>query len=277
MKSNSAISEDTNLLVTSPLHGSQTEETENLEASKYNLTTNLGEAGISDIKVATELAQFLISAYCNKINLLFAGLGGYDIATALSAALCNRKPAHLNLSLDISTSDAYSILTESDEQIIVVPNALGSKRFEHVLSLADALPKKMFIFLSPFSQALAIEPRGLYQYMLPIFTELYIADCASKDYIYESAQQAISEFSIGVKDIAKAKSEISSFSSALLLEKHDELRIANIKAGLDKYFRDINSHQVCFRALWIPLSVCFGRANELLDEVKGYTIIEQET
>ena len=277
MRSNPAISDDNNFLVTSPLHGGQIEEAENLEAAKYNLTTNLGEAGISDTKVATELAQFLISAYCNKINLLVAGSGGFDIATALSAALCNRKPAQLNLSLDISMADAYNILAESEEQIIIVPNALGSKKFEHVLSLTDSLPQKMFIFLSPFSQTLTIEPRGLYQYMLPIFTELYIAGYASRDFIFESAQQAISTFSIGVKDIAKAKSELSAISSALLLERNHEFRVANIKAGLDKYFRDINSHQVCFRALWIPLSVCFGRINELLDEVKGYTTIEQET
>ncbi|MEN6460641.1 MAG: hypothetical protein ABFC94_04625 [Syntrophomonas sp.] len=254
----------------------QIEEAENLEAAKYNLIINLNEAGISDNKSATELSQFLIAAYCNKANLLIAGVGGPDIATALSAAICHCDPARLTLSQQISQQDTHDIIASADAQIILVPNAFGSESFEKIVSITELLPQKMFIFTIPFSQSLAIEPRGLYQYMLPLFTDFFISDKASRDYIYESAEQAIQEFSVTQKDIVKAKAENISFSSAILVDKRQEMVIASIKACLVKAFKDINVDQVCFRALWMPLSICLGRANELLDETRSLSTLEPE-
>jgi len=254
----------------------QIEEVENLEAAKYNLITNLNEAGISDNKSATELAQFLIAAYFNKTNLLIAGIEASNIAIALSAAICNCDPARLNLPQQISQQDLYDKISSVNAQIILVPNAFGSESFEIIISITELLPEKMFIFTIPFSQSLAIEPRGLYQYMLPLFTDFYVSDKASRDYIYASAEQATQDFSVTQRDVVKAKAENISFSSAILVNKRLEMVIASIKACLVKAFKDINVDQVCFRALWMPLSICLGRTKELLDEARSLSTLEPE-
>lgn len=248
----------------------QVDEAEEFDFVQYDLATNLGEAGLSDNSIATELAQFLISAYCNRVNLLLAGIGGLDIAMALNAVFCNSAvPAYLNLSVNISMAEACSLLKESSDQIIVIPNALNSKNLDKVLLLTELFPKKMFIFLSPFFQSLTIEPHELYQYMLPLFTEFYISKSATKKYILGSAQQVACEFSINAKNIAKARSEILNYTSVLLLGEKQKNQIARIKAGLDQYFRKSDSLKACFRALFIPLSLCLGRAEDLLNHVKG--------
>lgn len=254
----------------------QIEEAENFEAAKYNLITNLNEAGISDLKRATELAQFLIAAYCNRSNLLLAGIGGSDIATALSTAICHCDPVRLNLSQQIPERDAHDIIASANAPIILVPNAFNSESLEKIISVIELLPQKMFIFTIPFPQSLAIEPRGLYQYMLPLFTDFYISDKASRDYIYESAEQVIQDFSITQREIVIAKVDNISYSSTLLVDKRQEIEIASIKACLIKAFKDINVDQVCFRAMWVPLSICLGRANELLDKTRNLSALEPE-
>ncbi|MGI6788447.1 MAG: hypothetical protein ACOX4X_02940 [Aminobacterium colombiense] len=270
------VSNDISFLVASKLSQEQANEEEGFDDIQYDLAINLGEAGVSDNSIATELAQFLISAYYNRVNLLLAGIGGLDIVLALNAVFCNSAvPAYLNLSVNISMAEACNFLKESNDQIIVIPNALNSKNLDKVLLLTELFPKKMFIFLSPFSQSLTIEPDELYQYMLPLFTEFYISKSATKDYIWGSAQQVACKFSINAKNIAKARSEILNYTSILLLREKQKNQIARIKAGIDQCFRKSDSLNACLRALFIPLSLCLGCAEDLLNHVKGDVAVEE--
>jgi len=257
------------------MHENQNEETETLELAKYNLISNLSEAGVISDELSTELAQFLITAYCNRVNLLIAGVGGLDITMALSAAICCAEPIILNPSYSVLQQDVYDSIAGCDAQILVIPNALETESFDRMVSITEQFPKKMFIFLTPFSQSLAMEPRGLYQYMLPLFTDIYISGVANRDYIYENAEQAIKKFSISQKEVKKARAEIARISSAIFLEKRQETIVSTIKASLEQIFKDVNSDQVCFRALWMPIAICLSKAEELLDEIRTGMPLEE--
>jgi hypothetical protein len=252
------------------------EETESLELAQYNLKNNLAEAGVLEEKLITELAQFLIAAYCNKINLLIAGVGGIDIAFSLSAAICCSEPAILNLHKDISQKDILNVICTCQSDIIVIPNALSAELFDQTITSIDFFPQKMFIFLTPFTDYLMVEPRGLYQYMIPFFTDYYVSVPATRDYTYESSRQIVTDFSLPKKEVIKAKAEILSISSTLALSPRQETAIASIRAALGYIFRDANLDQICFRTMYMPLAISMGKA-DALSEVKNSLSLDSDT
>lgn len=124
------------------------------------------------------LSAFLYSAHVNQVPILVAGPGGADIANALSASIYAREAGRLTLGNEFDY-DIDNGLKSYNEQVISVSNMFGK-------GWSDDLPEKLshlgrqIIWLHSTAEDLLIEPRGLYNFMLPILSESFIGMLPSK-------------------------------------------------------------------------------------------------
>ncbi len=135
------------------------------------LEAELLEAGVSD-DLCHQFAAFLYAAYENNINLLLAGPFGESIANALSSVISLSNAGVLFCNGDWSNESVEALLNSEDD-IIIIKNPFNG-------NWIDKLPPelnnsgKMIIYVHPYTEDLLIEPNSLYNYMLPVFTELIV-------------------------------------------------------------------------------------------------------
>lgn len=142
-------------------------------SEEYNaFSQNLANSLSIESSFGSMLAAFLYSAHINNVPLLIAGPGGTDIANALSVSLYAENAGHLTLGNEYD----YDIIDEMrkySEPVISIGNMFGK-------GWADTLPQefthlsKQIIWTHPTVEDLIIEPKGLYNYMLPVLSESFI-------------------------------------------------------------------------------------------------------
>lgn len=142
------------------------------------LTDELQEAGVSE-EYRTFLAAFLMSAWSTHMPLLIAGPNASAISDALSASL------NCRMADRIQCAGNYSKITLDDNEAIhsvtVIENVFSGDWVDHIQNLKPD-GDHFYIFTNPFAEDLIIEPHGLYNYMLPFFTEPFINDIPSCDF-----------------------------------------------------------------------------------------------
>lgn len=118
------------------------------------------------------LTAFLYAAHINNVPTLIAGPGGQDIAEVLSVSMYATGAGQLTLGDECDTS-VIERISESDDSIVSVQNMFGK-------GWADTLPQKFtklqkhIVWTHPYVEDMLIEPKGLYNYMLPILSECFI-------------------------------------------------------------------------------------------------------
>jgi hypothetical protein len=136
------------------------------------LIDELQDAGVSE-EYCTFLAAFLISAWSTRMPLLFAGPNTSAIADALSVSLDCKMADHIQCAGNYSPI----VVNRNEERhgVTVIENVFSGDWIDHIQNLTPD-KKRYYIFTNPFAEDLMIEPRGLYNYMLPFFTEPFIND-----------------------------------------------------------------------------------------------------
>lgn len=139
----------------------------------------LCEAGVAE-KYRSALAAFLCAAYIEKQPILLVGPNAIDIAQALSAAVAGHK--HGMLCCEGSYSDQLIVgIGDDDEDIVIINNLLTSgwmNRLPEILSQKDIF----YIATHPYAQDIQVEPKSLYGFMLPLFTEFFVDRKATGKY-----------------------------------------------------------------------------------------------
>ena len=150
------------------------------------ISDELQNAGIA-LKYCNSLAAYMYSAYLSHTSLLLAGPYGQSIANAFSAALSGKTAGVLNCSSHYDKGVVDKIIDSKDE-VIVVKNPLSS---EWIYSVTDliSMPDRFFVLLLPFVEDLSLEPKGLLNYVLPLFTELIIDSLPTNDFIGSKASK----------------------------------------------------------------------------------------
>lgn len=138
------------------------------------------EAGVAK-KFARGLASELYAAYINKTPLLLAGPYGEEIAKAFSSALCASTPASIKCRGDFS-KDAIELCRKSEANIILIMNPFESAWYHEVLKLIS-LREKFFILIHPFVEDLVIEPDSLFNYCMPVITDIVIDSVPGGKYL----------------------------------------------------------------------------------------------
>lgn len=130
------------------------------------LCDNLQLAGIGS-QWTTMLSSFLYSSYLNRMPLLLAGPNAKAIADALSMTICGQK---IDLLTCCGEQDAEAISGFVDSDMAAVQNPFHPDW----VSCISHSNNGFALWLHPFTEDLQIEPRSLYHYAYPVFTECFV-------------------------------------------------------------------------------------------------------
>lgn len=144
------------------------------------ISSELYEAGVES-NYCHKVAAFLYAAYTNHFPLLLAGPCGEAIANALSAAIDGKTATVLDCTGEFS-GDAVHQLLQLNEEVIVIKNPLQRNWIE---SLCEILAErsKFYVITHPYAEDLLIEPQGIFNYMQPVLTELFVDKVPSGKYV----------------------------------------------------------------------------------------------
>lgn len=140
----------------------------------------LREAGVNG-KLSYGLAKYLYAAYCMNQPILLAGPNGGDIADALSAAMCGRLAGRLTCTGEFSLN-VIDYIRNCDDSIVVIENLFHKDWVDYIDKIVE-IKGKFIILTTPFIENLFIEPKGIYNYVLPLITDIFVDDVANRDFL----------------------------------------------------------------------------------------------
>lgn len=153
-------------------------ETQNDFIEIFN--SELLEAGVAE-KATPAVSAYIYAAYCNHIPLILAGPNGDSIVDALSASLYGQTASKIECS-QIPFAEAMAAIEDSDDDIFILIDPLQANWINHLPELLSRSTKQLYS-VSPFSEDLCIEPRSLYNYVMPLLTELIIDKAPGRNFV----------------------------------------------------------------------------------------------
>ena len=139
----------------------------------------LKEAGVAE-KYRSSLAAFLCAAYIEKQPIFLVGPNAIDIVQAFSAAVTGHKYGMLCCEGSYSNQVIAEIGADG-EDIVIINNLLASgwmNRLPEILSQKDIF----YVATHPYAEDVQVEPKSLYGFMLPLFTEFFVNEKATGKY-----------------------------------------------------------------------------------------------
>lgn len=139
----------------------------------------LAEAGVAE-PYRNGLAAFLCAAYIEKQPLLLVGPNAIDIAQAFCAAITAHKHGTLYCEGG-NVRQAIEKIGADGEDIVIINNLLAGgwmNRLPEILSKKDVF----YIATHPYAEDIQVEPKSLYSFMLPLFTEFLVDKKATSKY-----------------------------------------------------------------------------------------------
>lgn len=231
---------------------------DNYEQVLQTINNELLEAGVADSSVVG-LSVILYSAYVNRIPLLLAGPNGMDIACAFYAALKCMKPAVLSCEGDLNDQDIKRCLSSSND-LVVVETPFQAEWRNAVIKMLSRRDK-MYILVHPYAEDLCIEPKGLFNYCVPLLTEMFVNSFAtgqlvggrcSKDY-----KPYVSQVKKGLYDKLLTLMNIRSIAKmscqVLLSDLHKLSRTGGVDAD--------------YEMILYPMAYVLGETNTLEDYI----------
>lgn len=135
------------------------------------LSQSLAYALGVESELCTMLAAFLYAIHIHNAPILIVGPCGHDIANALSVSLYADGAGQLTLGNEFDL-DIVKGINDYNESVFSVENMFGK-------GWSDSIPqsfmkiKKQVVWTHPYVEDMVIEPKGLYNYMIPILSECF--------------------------------------------------------------------------------------------------------
>lgn len=158
--------------ISNPYSGDEIELAENWSDELNAISQSLSYALSVETEFCSMFAAFLYSAHIHNIPLLIAGPGGHDIANVLAVSLYADGAGQFTLGNDFDLEGASGI-ENCNEHIVSVQNMFG-KGWADIIPQTFTKLKKHVIWTHPYVEDMVIEPKGLYNYMLPILSECFV-------------------------------------------------------------------------------------------------------
>ena len=139
----------------------------------------LAEAGVAE-QYRSGLAAFLCAAYIEKQPLLLVGPNAIDIAQAFCAAVTAHKHGELYCEGGC-VRQAIEKIGADGEDIVIINNLLAGSwmnRLPEILFQKDIF----YIATHPYAEDVQVEPKSLYSFTLPLFTEFLVDKKATGKY-----------------------------------------------------------------------------------------------
>lgn len=225
-----------------------------------SITDELGEAGVEG-RYITSLATYMFSAYTNHAHLLLAGPNAENIANAFSVGMFGRYAGVLDCGNKYYKS-VIEAIDKSEDEVVIVKNAFAVEWRNVVMSLL--LEKnKFFILTCPYTEELVIEPRGIFNYVLPLFTETVVVEYPRNKFV---GKKLTADYEKYVR--RKEKNLYSDFlkkvnANALLTNKIQ-------RVITDLHYLDKNADNVVdYMYLFFPYAYITGCGDAFVDALKS--------
>lgn len=156
--------------------------------------SNLEETGVSSFYVSG-LAMYLCACFILKEPLMIVGPNAKNIVEAFHAALCGSDLGVLKCEGNFTYSE-WNKIGEHQEQIVLIENLLEKLWMEKI---TDVFSSKdvMFMAIYPFAEDVQVEPKSIYNYMLPLFTDFLVEKKAKNNYSYGHFADDFSQYQAG--------------------------------------------------------------------------------
>ncbi len=151
-----------------------------------SLRENLEVAGVAKEKRAA-LTAYLLSAYTTHTPLILAGVGAQNILDALSATIQNKTAVSVYRP---NMADVEMIKRMPNTAVVGLYNAFDSYILQ---SLCCSVSTPYICLIALTGEELTIEPRGFFNFALPLYTECFIDSPCKGDFegSYSSIQLSI--------------------------------------------------------------------------------------
>ena len=220
-------------------------------------------------KYSLPFAAYLYSAYLYKSPLLLIGPNANAIVDAFSASLFCRTAGVLECGDNYCGEDIDNCLS-SDDRVIRIVNPFSNNwvsRIPDIVSNGD----KFFIAVYPFMEDLQIEPKSLFSYMLPVFTEMVIDKMPTGHVIGGIFSEKYKEFKPQTKKKIHEK---------ILTDMHVSLfvrsRIQNILNGMHEMLNDrVIDYDMLFSL--VPYAFVTMQMHTLIDAMQNENTVSKET
>lgn len=223
----------------------------------------LASAGV-DPKMRAGLAAFLFCAWKNNVWVLLAGPNAIDIVDAFSSAIMGKLADKIECE---GTYMKVDIPTSLSGQIIAVKNVFQGNWIDHIADLAD--DSNYYFFINPFAEDLSIEPKGLYNYMIPVFTDLVVSDKSCHEFYGGIPSSEYVDFKPGSKADRYSKFLTKNGASKLCVSQIEQVlgdlsKIPGYRADWDYYYAIL------------PYMLAAGHKNNLLEHVRQANSLSKE-
>lgn len=231
------------------------------------ISDELAEAGVESY-YRDPFACFLYAAYINKEHLLFAGPNGESIANAFSVALLGKSAGVLDCDYKYDQSIVNNMLS-SDDQIIIIKNPFSNGWIYKLLD-EGRLSNKLFIYVTPFSEDLVIEPKGLYNYFIPVFTEGFINDVPTNDFVGSKMSDDYEEY-----ERKNVKSFYNDYFKAINVNGYLLSKIQRLLNDMHCLYKETDN-TVDYLFIHFGYAYVTGKKELLIDRIKNESSIDKE-
>lgn len=228
------------------------------------IEANLEKEGVKK-EYSSPFAGFLYSAYLQHIPVLLAGPNSSEIADAVSVAMLGCTPDVLNCIGEPDIGDLEKAFAASNG-IIKIKNAFNSTWMPHILDFSTNTEKYCFL-VHPYVEDLIIEPKGLFSYIMPVFTELLIDEIPSNIMEMERGikGEAFDGFNFDITNHVRNNTILKHIKLSSIVKKKFAGVLNNMKKMIDK--KDINDYSVMFAVL--PYAYVTNQLPILLDKLQN--------
>ena len=150
------------------------------------LSLELREAGVAE-QYTLGFSAFLYSAYINHFPTLLAGPNGESISDAFSVSLFGKTAGVADCSVPYSPG-----VEIGTDDVFMVKHVFRNEWIAHIAELQKF--KGYHFIIHPFTEDLFIEPKSLFSYALPVFTELIVDSLPAGNYIGAKRSQNYEEY-----------------------------------------------------------------------------------
>ena len=155
----------------------------------------LVEAGVAQ-EYRRSLSAYLYSAFINRFSIILAGPNAEEIGNAFSIGAFGQHAGVFDCMIDYNSNEINKMLS-SDNEVIIIKSPFNSNWIDKIMELC--LQHQKFYFLTvPFVEDVFIEPKGLFNYALPMITDLYVDEVSRKAYVGRKRSESYKEY-VGVK------------------------------------------------------------------------------
>lgn len=229
---------------------SEAELLKTIEGNLYNL-------GIEKVE---QFAKFFYASVLGNISLLLVGPYSEELANLLSMSVYGRHAAVLDCMGEFDLN-ALDKLEQSDDKLIIVRNIFNSKWVNYIPRLVNLVDKQV-IFTHPFIEDLRIEPESLYNYMLPIFTELFIDHPERIDLTFVGGN-----LSSNFEEVYKGDIDFSSE----FMQQNSSRRFVNVQMNnLLKLYHAYSKTRTRFELDYLCCYAPYAYLNDKQDELKKF-------